>query len=91
MAGRALCFLVADRAAQGFLAVYVPGEERVVRPFLEGIAQSPCWDHGTVVARDEEGEWKVLAGGPLATLLAEEDPDVVLLAPLPPSPARGAK
>ncbi len=87
----AVSFFVADRCGRSFAATYLvsglPGEDEV-RGFLCGQQAVSVEGHGTLVGRDPEDGWEILGGGPVEEFVAQAD--VLILIPLPPSPARSA-
>ena len=87
----AVLFFVADRCGRSFAATYLvsglPGEEGV-RGFICGQQAVAVEGHGTLIVRDPEDGWEILGGGPLEEFRAQAD--VLILIPLPPSPARSA-
>ena len=84
-------FLIADKAGSSFAAIYLAsgflGEEGV-RSFILSAQRVASPDHATLIEFDPQEGWSVLAGGLIEELRSEAD--VLVLAPLPPSPARGA-
>ncbi len=90
-APRTRTYLIVDSAGRSFAAIYLgaghQGEEEV-RQFLLSTQRVAAPDHCTLVEFDPEDGWQILGGGPIDEFRA--DADVLVLAALPPSPARGA-